>query len=304
MAVNHEPPLWIPCPMFDGSVVVIKHGLIEHCEEGKDAWGVKWTLRDPRSGSFPSSHPLKDPSEVDDYPMPSPEGSTVIKEAKKRASRVNRGKVILAGDNGWGLFERAWLLVSMHRLFLWSFTQPEVVERLIERIAEVKIRLSERLIEEVGVDVILYGDDWGMEDRLLFSPEWWRRFIKPWQAELYKIAKKNDVLVFQHSDGRVEALIPDLVEIGVDILNVQRECNDWHWIKRLYGDRVTLWGGVSARTLDRGTPEDVTREVEECIRLGRNGGLILAPGHSLRYPRENIEAMRRTWMEKGWFRRT
>ncbi|MCD6095383.1 MAG: hypothetical protein J7J99_02310, partial [Thermoprotei archaeon] len=291
VAVNHNPPYWIPCPMFDGSVDVVTHGIVERRTNGTDDWGVGWVLKDPKSDSFPVYHPIRDPSQVEDYPLPSPERPDLMKSAKQKASKVDRRKVILAGDNGWGLFERAWLLVGMHRLFRWSFTCPDAVEALIRRIAEIKVRITERYIEEVGIDMILYGDDWGMEDRLLFSPHWWRRFIKPWQAELYRVAKKHGVLVYQHSDGKVEELIPDLIEIGVDILNIQRECNDWNRIKREYGDKITLWGGVSARTLDRGSPDDVRREVEECIDLGKNGGLILAPGHALKYPRDNIEAM-------------
>ena len=66
-------------------------------------------------------------------------------------------------------------------------------------------------------------------------------------------------------------------------------------------DTVQVNGGVSARTLDRGSPDDVRCEVEECIDLGKNGGLILAPGHALKYPKDNIEAMHKTWLEKGWF---
>jgi len=287
--------------LFDNSIIIIEHGLVERRNEGKDAWGVMWKTRETRSGGFPVFHPIKDPDEIDVYSTPSPEDPSLLDDAKRLISEIDRNNVVVAGDNGWGLFERAWLLVGMERLFLWSFLYPDAVKELIEKIAYVKIRLTERLIEEIGVDMIMYGDDWGMEDRLLFSPKWWRVFIKPWQKRLYRIAKDNDVLVYQHSDGKVEELIPDLIEIGVDILNIQRECNDWYEIKRKYGKRITLWGGVSARTLDHGTPEDVMREVKECIELGRDGGIILAPGHSLKYPKKNLEAMREAWLKYGWF---
>jgi len=80
---------------------------------------------------------------------------------------------MLAGDNGWGLFERAWLSVGMPRLFVWFFRYPDAVESLSRRIAEVKTGLSEKLIDDVGIDMIMYGDDWGMEDRPPVSPEEW-----------------------------------------------------------------------------------------------------------------------------------
>ena len=304
LAVKHREPYWLPCPMFDGSIFTIEHDLVERRENGRDDWGVLWELKDSRSDSFPIEHPLRDPSEVEDYPLPSPEESQIIERAKKAVSKVDRNRVIVAGVNGWGLFERAWLLIGMLRFFMWSFRHPDALKKLIERIAEVKVRLSERLIEEVGVDLIMYGDDWGMEDRPLLSPEQWRTFIKPWQSKLYDVVKQRGVLIYQHSDGKVEDLIPDLTEIRVDILNIQPECNDWHRILNKYGKRIVLWGGVSARTLDIGAPEEVVKEVEECAQLGRFGGIILAPGHSLKYPKEKIEIMKKAWLIKGKYKST
>jgi len=288
--------------MFDGSVSIVYHGLAERRNNGRDDWGVSWKLKDLRSDSFPVYHPLINPDEVDDYVLPSPDALQIMEEVKKAASKVDRGRVVLAGDNGWGLFERAWLLVGMPRLFMWFFRYPEAVKRLVKRIAEVKIRLTERLIDEVGVDMVLYGDDWGMEDRPLLSLDLWRTFIKPSQSELYEAVKQRRVIIYQHSDGRVEDLIPDLMDIGVDVLNIQRECNSWPNLIREYGRRVTMWGGVSARTLDIGAPQEVSKEVEECAKLGRFGGLVLAPGHSLKYSEEKIAIMRHAWETKGIYK--
>ncbi|MEM2309620.1 MAG: uroporphyrinogen decarboxylase family protein [Candidatus Bathyarchaeia archaeon] len=302
LAVNHEEPYWLPCPLFDGSVITVQHGLVERCEYGLDSWGVRWELRDKRSDSFPVAHPLESPDMVDDYPMPSPYEPNIIRSAVEAASRIDRRNIIVMGDNGWGLFERAWLLLGMNRFFIWAFKYQEALSRLIERICEVKITITEEMIKRVGVDLIWYGDDWGMEDRLLISPEMWRKFIKPYQAKLYWAAKKHGVMVLQHSDGKVEDLIPDLIEIGVNILNIQRECNDWRKIIRTYGKQISLWGGVSARTLDIGSPEKVAEETEECCQLGKLGGIILAPGHSLKYQPEKIDIMYETWLKKGHYK--
>ncbi|MEM1507942.1 MAG: uroporphyrinogen decarboxylase family protein [Candidatus Bathyarchaeia archaeon] len=302
LAVKHEETYWLPCPLFDKLAVTVHHGLIERCDFGLDSWGVRWELKDSRSDSFPVDHPLKSPDMVDDYPMPSPYEAHIIGRAMLEASRVDRRRTVLLGDNGWGLFERAWLLLGMTRFFIWSFRHQDALRRLIERIAEVKVAITEELIEKVNIDVVCYGDDWGMEDHLLISPEKWRTFIKPYQAKLYRVAKRNSVLVYQHSDGRVEDLIPDLVEIGVDILNIQRECNNWLKIIERFGKTISLWGGVSARTLDIGSPEEVAKETEECCRLGESGGIILAPGHTLKYSPEKIDIMRRTWLEKGFYK--
>lgn len=300
-ALRHEEPEWLPCPMFDGSVVVVSHGLVEHCLEGRDAWGVVWVLRDERSGSFPAFHPIKSPEAIDDYPFPTPKLAD-LNDALRVVKEVDRSAVLLAGDNGWGLFERAWLLVGMEKLFVWSFSYPDAVKRLVEGIAEVKVELTRRLAEEVGIEMILYGDDWGMNDRLLFSLRWWRDFIKPWQAKLYRVAKQYGLIVYQHSDGRVEDLLPDLVEMGVDIVNIQAECNNWPSVKKKFAGRLTLWGGVSARTLDLGAPSDVEAEVKTVAELGREGGVVLAPGHSMKYPVENVEAIKRAWLKYGRYK--
>ncbi len=302
LALRHEEPYWLPCPMLDGSVVTIHHGLTERCDHGRDSWGVQWELRDPRSDSFPVTHPVGLPETLEDYPFPSPDEPQITERARNLASKVDRESVVLFGDNGWGLFERSWLLLGMSRFFVWSFRYPEALKRLIERIAEVKVKITERLITEVGVDIIGYGDDWGMETRLLLSPERWRTFIKPWQAKLYRVASEYGVRVYQHSDGKVEDLVSDLMEIGVDILNIQRECNNWPELIKEYGRRLTVWGGVSARTLDIGSTEDIVKEVEECSRLGRKGGVVLAPGHALGYAEEKLEVMRKTWLDKGSYR--
>ena len=208
LSVKHEMPYWLPCSLFDSSVTIIQHGLKERCDYGEDDWGVKWERKVMRADSFPVNHPLDSPDMVEDYPLPSPNKSRIMECAKKTASNIDRNRVVLVGDNGWGLFERTWLLMGMPRFFVWSFRYPDALKRLIERVAEIKIILTEWLITEIGIDIIEYGDDWGMEDRLLLSLEKWRTFIKPWQAKLYRVAKDHDVFVSQHSDGRVENFIP------------------------------------------------------------------------------------------------
>ncbi len=299
-AVGHEPPDWLPCPLFDGSTSSVGHGIAERVDQGLDAWGVRWEVKDSRSSSFPIRHPIASPGIIEDYPYPSVNPG-IFEEAKKTASQQDRDRVIIFGDNGWGIFERAWLLLGMRRFFLWYYRYRDALRMLVERIAEVKLSLTEGLASEVGVDVVGYGDDWGMEDGLLLPKGIWEDLIKPWQSKLYRRAKDYDALIYQHSDGRVEELVGQLVEMGVDLLNVQRECNNWSNLVGGYGDRITLWGGVSARTLDLGSPSDIAGEVEECCELGRGGGIILAPGHSLHYPERNLEIMRGRWVECGCF---
>jgi uroporphyrinogen decarboxylase len=125
----------------------------------------------------------------------------------------------------------------------------------------------------------------------------WREFLKPrLTATVQAVKRVNPAsFVFYHSDGNVESLIPDLIEIGIDILNpIQPECMDPATLKRRFGDRLSFWGTVSVqRTMPFGSPDDVRHEVRTRIRdVGRGGGLILAPAHVLspEVPWENILA--------------
>jgi uroporphyrinogen decarboxylase len=132
---------------------------------------------------------------------------------------------------------------------------------------------------------------------MLMSVKMWRTWLKPRLARTIAAARaiRPDVLVFYHSDGDVTAIIPDLLEIGVDILNpIQPECMDPVALKRAYGERLSFWGTIGTQsTFPFGSPEDVRREVRARIStVGVGGGLFLAPTHVIEpeVPFDNIVA--------------
>ena len=179
--------------------------------------------------------------------------------------------------------------------------EHEAVNLLMEKIARVKLKITERLINEISVDGIMYGDDWGGESSLIMGPELWRRFIKPLQQKLYDICSKNRVFIRQHSDGHTEEIFGDLVEMGLNILNpLQPECNDVEKAKSEFGKHLAFHGAVSSRLLDRGTPQQVNEEVKVRIKqLAEGGGYIVAPAHAFPYPDRNVEAFRNAAIEYG-----
>lgn len=134
-ALGHEEPDWVPFPMVDGSWAVVGHGLVERPERpGYDDWGVRWELREEGIGTFPVEHPIKEPEQVEGHEFPDPERPEVLRPMAEAADKVDRRRALLFGDNGWGLFERAWLLVGMERLLLWMAEEPEAVALLMHRI--------------------------------------------------------------------------------------------------------------------------------------------------------------------------
>ncbi len=300
--VRHQDPQWVPCPMVDGCWSGVSHSLIEAPSgDGIDSWGVKWKAGLERVGAgLPEIYPIVDPQDVYDYPLPNPDSPELIAPALQQIERIDRERSLVFGFNGWGVFERAWLMVGMEKLLCWMLDEPEAVSVLMHRIGAVKARISERLIKEVGVDAINYGDDWGSELALIMGPALWRQFLGPVQKLLYKVCTDNGVIVFQHSDGHIEEILPDAVEMGMDIVTLQPECNDIFAVKDRLGSKLTLSGEISSRTLGMGTPAEVDEEVRTRIaRLFDNGGYVCGPAHSLTYPQANMDALAQAAIKYG-----
>lgn len=132
----------------------------------------------------------------------------------------------------------------------------------------------------------------------MMSPEMWREWLKPrWRSVVQGAKNINpDILAWYHSDGDIRPLIPDLIEIGFDILNpIQPECMDPAELKRQYGDRLAFWGCIGTQTtMPFGSPDDVREAVRWTIEnVGHHGGLLVAPTHVLEpdVPWENVRAL-------------
>jgi uroporphyrinogen decarboxylase len=171
-----------------------------------------------------------------------------------------------------------------------------MAEALLNEVVSRSVFMARRLAE-AGVDFIYTGDDVGTERAMLISPATWRRFLKPRLARVIAAARavRPDIPVFYHSDGYCEPIIPELIEIGVTILNpVQPECMDPAELKRRFGDRLAFWGTVGTQTtMPFGTPDDVRREVRHRFEtVGLGGGLVIAPTQTIEpdVPWENIVA--------------
>ena len=194
------------------------------------------------------------------------------------------------------IFERAWYLRSMERLLADFMDRSPFATILLDRITDRRA-VQARHYAASGADVICYGDDVGTQRGLLMSAGMWREWLKPRLSRTIAAARdmRPDVLVFYHSDGDIRPIIPDLIEIGVDILNpVQPECMDPAALKRQYGDRLSFWGTIGTQsTLPFGSADDVRREVRTRIAtVGAGGGLFLAPTHVIEpeVPFRNIVA--------------
>jgi uroporphyrinogen decarboxylase len=172
----------------------------------------------------------------------------------------------------------------------------EYAQQLLDMIIRKNLVMLENLVSLPGIDGILLGSDWGSQKSLLMSPATWRQMIAPGELKEYELIKEAGKDVWIHSCGNIVQIIPDLIEMGVDVLNpVQPECMDIYALKEQFGHRLTFFGGISTQhTLPYGTVDEVRKETRQVIAsMSRGGGYITAPAQEIQadVPIENILAL-------------
>lgn len=211
------------------------------------------------------------------------------------------GYVIVADMMTFGPFEHAIWMRGYENFLCDLYVNPSLAEAILERTTQGGIELFDALLTEVGdyIDIVSHGDDMGMQDRSLFSPEIYDTYIKKChKKQIDFIKSKTDAKVFFHSCGSIYELIPGLIEAGVDILNpIQTSAKNMEpkKLKNNFGSELTFWGGIDTqKTLSSGTEQEVRDEIQRLIDvLGKNGGYILAPAHNLQksVPPERIQLL-------------
>ncbi len=210
---------------------------------------------------------------------------------------------------GGELFETATRLRGFMQFMRDLIENPPLVEYLLDQLTAMHIAVSLALAR-AGIDILALDDDVAEPTRMLISPAMWRQFFKPRVEAIIKAARlANPALaIFWHSDGNIEPIIPDLIEIGVDILNpVQPDVMNPAALKAQYGDRLVFFGTVGTpQRWSWGSPEAIRAEVRERIKtVGRDGGLILAPAYDLEpedsIPWENVLAFFEAAAEYGTY---
>jgi len=265
-------------------------------EDGKtkyDWWGVGFAAEE--EGYFTSVNPLTDSKDLDSYPWPDPNAPGLL-NAASTIIEDDAGQHFITPNFGFALFERAWSLRGLDTFMMDMVLDPGFAEELLDRILGIRLVLIRRFIA-LGVDGGYFGDDYGAQKNMLFSPKMWRKYIKPRLAQMFAPFREAGLPVLMHSDGQIQAIIPDLIEIGLTALNpVQPEVLDHSWLKSTFGKNLAYYGGISTQTvLPNGSPEEVEKATRECVeKLALEGtGLIIAPSHRMMtdIPLENIDAL-------------
>lgn len=299
-----EIPINMHDPIFEEKATRILKGFSESCgrkyviyNDGRfeDEWGIVRRLGPNKLYDEWISGPFVTTKDIDSFAWPDLNSFDSVQTLRTR---------VLAYQNQFALkgridlpFKICWHMRGLENYLCDMHLDPIFAKDLSKRIAIYQKEKGLKFIR-AGIDIIGIVGDIGMQDRLLVNPNAWCKIEKPVVAEMIEAFKKENpnILIFFHSDGNITEVIPDLIEIGVNILNpIQPECMDPVEIKKKYGNKITMHGTISLqKTLPKGSVEDVKHEVYERIETcGKNGGLIICPSNLIQNdtPLENIVAM-------------
>lgn len=237
--------------------------------------------------------------DLDSYPFPNPDHYN-WSECSDHCKEIISHDSVPVGFLAMTFFETGWTLRGYEKWMEDVSNKTPFFYRMMEILTDIRLKEAEHFAK-VAVDVLHIGDDVADENGLLFDPETWRIEFKPRLKQIIDTAKhiKPDILIEYHGEGNLVEIIPDLIEIGVDILNpIEPESVDSYALKETFGDQLSFRGGLSiATTLPNGSEEDVRVQTLELMkRMGQGGGFILSPTQSIdtNIPWNNFEMFVKT----------
>jgi uroporphyrinogen decarboxylase len=271
--------------------------------ESADFWGIRRRPVAYEGGVYQEMtyNPLAAARSIDDlerYPWPQAEWFE-YSQLRQAAQEARRHQAVMCGYMAPFYYHN--LLRGLEASLMDPLDDPEFTHHLLDRLGAFFLAYHRRIFEAADglIDVAQVTDDLGSQTGPLISLEVYREFYAPWHRRFIELCREFGITVFHHDDGSIRPFLPDLVEMGIQILNpLQWACVDMDLagLKGDYGDRLCFHGGVdNQRVLPFGTPEEVRAEVRHCIdALASDGrGYILAPCHNIQAvsPLENITAM-------------
>lgn len=294
---------------------------LEYRDEGDytaytDEWGIGW--HSPKKGglyydmySWPLE-PYETPEELEaNYSWPDAGDANRFAGLRDRAlATIEEGKAVVVGSLSAGVSEmHAWTR-GFEKYFTDFYLYPDLAEYIMDKVVDLKELYWEIVLGEIGdlADVVIEADDLAGQENLFFSPEMYRKYIKPRHTRLFSFMKaRTQAKLFYHCDGALVPILWDLKESGIDILNpLQKSAAgvDYAAIKKEYGNDISFWGaGVDTqRVFDQGTPQDVRDDVRRNIEImAPGGGFVCTPIHNTQatVSPENYMAFWETMQESG-----
>ncbi len=284
-----------------------------------DRWGSK--LHMPKDGGYYFDwvdFPIRETTlqALQEYQWPRPDPPELNRQLRHQAEYLYHNTdyaIVGSGVIGGGIFEQPARMMGMQRFLEALACEPEFAGKVMDGITDIYIESCNNYLDEVGkyIQVFTYWDDMSTQEGWMISPAMYRRMIKPRTRRLVDaIKKKTDARLFYHSCGATTGLIPELIDLGFDILNpvqVSAKGMDTRQLKKEFGRDITFWGGGAdtQHVLPFGSPQEVVDEVKRRIDdLAPGGGFVFAPIHNIQalVPPQNIVAFLDTGREYGVYR--
>ncbi len=272
--------------------ITLENGLI------KNEWGMVFidTGLYNEFHEFPLAH-AQTAKDIEAFEFPDPFASGRWEAAEHTIEKYGQSHGIIA-DLETTLLETAWYLTGLEKFLMDMLLEAEYIAPLLDKIQYIHTNYGKRMIE-MGADVLWCGDDFGSQHSLMMDKATFRKIFKSRIHEMFKEFKKvnPDIKFAWHSCGAIKPLIPDFIELGLDILNpIQPLAADMEpqQLKDEFGEDIIFFGGICVQDLlPSGTPDSIKKEVRRRSRiLGENGGYIMAPAHNIQddTPTENVLA--------------
>jgi uroporphyrinogen decarboxylase len=273
---------------------------ITHCNDGEshiDDWGITWVYNYGfnQIGSYPLAGASRE--EVLAYSFPFDHIGEYVAHMDGLLKESDR--YFLGCDISPCAYEMYWRLRGMESVLVDLVDDPELSRILLERCMDFAIQLGQAACVRYPLDWLWTGDDVASQTGMMFSPRTWRQLIKPGMQRVFSVGKEHRLWVAYHCCGALRPIIPDLIEIGLDVLNpVQGNCPgmDPLELKKEYGEHLTFMGGVDTQELlPHASASEVRRATARLLEgmTADGGGYILAASHTIppETPDENIFAM-------------
>lgn len=283
-----------------------------------DEWGSR--LRMPKKGGLYFDwyeYPIKESTmdALKKFKWPDPDDSARYKGLKDKAKELYENTeyaIVGSALSGGGIFEQPERVRGAPEFLMDLVSNEKFADALMEGFTDFYLREFSHFLDEAGdyIQVIVYWNDMSGQNAPLISPDLYRRLIKPKEKRLFSlIKKKTNAKLFYHCCGAAYEFIPDLIEIGVDILNpvqVSAAGMDTQKLKKEFGKDIVFWGGGcdTQRVLPFGTVHEIKEEVKRRINdLAPGGGFVFNTVHNIQdgTPAENIMAMYETIWEHGQY---
>jgi uroporphyrinogen decarboxylase len=283
----------------------------------KDEFGVVWSMRDDQRLYMDiSCHPLAGATvdELEDYPFPDGSDHTRFTGVRDAALKMrNETSYAISTGIGGVVYEYCWYMRGLEQWFIDMIENPGFCEALLEKTLKFWTDYYSGFMREVGdvVDIVMIGDDLAGQSGPLFSPEFYRRCVKPRQKRLVSHIKSlTSAKIWYHTCGSCAEYIGDLIDNGIDILNpvqIGTVGMAARALKEEYGDRLTFWGGgIDAQhVLPFASPQEVKQEVLANLDIFKpGGGYVFNNVHNIQagVPVQNIVAMYEAAFEYGFYR--